>query len=91
MRYSSVNNWYKIQEVLDGLEGTAEHDVKVELLKHLGEGHITHLTQDASNVQVQFKSGDPVTWGFRSRDAAQNFLSTVREWYGSQSVAVPAP
>lgn len=90
MRYSSVNHWYKIEEVLGGLDGTSSGEVQVQLLRHLGSGHISKLTLDGPKILVSPQEGDELSWSFRGPDAAKHFLDVVCEWFKAQGVAVPA-
>lgn len=90
MRYSAVNHWYKVQEVLGGLEGTSAGSVQMELLKHLGSGHIRSFDKDGSKLKVSVEAGDPLVWSFTSPDAVESFVATVCDWCGTQRVSVPA-
>lgn len=90
MRYSSVNHWYKIQQVLDGLEGTSSDEVQRQLLQHLGKSHIQRMACDGGTVSVHFTEGETTDWVFRTASAAESFCEVVREWFTSQKVVVPA-
>ena len=89
MRYSSVNYWYRVQEVLDGLEGTSAHDVQIELLRHLSSSHIRKFTVDGGTVSAHPIQGDPMLWKFRTNDAAESFVQVVCDWFKTQHVHVP--
>ncbi|MFY9232972.1 MAG: hypothetical protein WAO58_00765 [Fimbriimonadaceae bacterium] len=90
MRYSSINHWYKIEEVLGGLEGTSSTEVQVQLLKHLSSGHIKKFKREGAVLQACPAKGDPMGWNFRSPEAAEHFLKVVCEWFKSQGVLVPS-
>jgi hypothetical protein len=90
MRYSSVNHWYKIQEVLGGLEDTSSGEVQIQLLKHLSSSHIRNFELDGVTLSAKMNEGEPMSWKFRSREAAEHFVEVVCEWFKSQGVHVPA-
>ena len=90
MRYSQVNNWYKVQEALSGLDGTSEAQVQTELLRHLSKHHIIGFELDKEQLTVNRSEEDALRWQFRSEDSAKRFILVIREWFKSQHAPIAA-
>lgn len=89
MRSSADSQWYKIDEALDGLQGTSKLAVRAELLRHLGSKHIQRFKQDGCVLTACFDDRADLEWTFSSASSLDRFVVIVSDWFRSQKVAVP--